>query len=75
MTKTDHMMTQAAYAKQAPEKKHGKARILSCAQAREHPGEITLIAIGPLFTVQTAIARDPATFKKLKRVVIMGGSV
>ena len=43
--------------------------------AREHPGEITLIAIGPLFNIQGAIKRDPATFRKLKRVVIMGGSV
>jgi len=40
-----------------------------------HPGQITLICIGPLFNVQAAIARDPATFKKLKRVVLMGGSV
>ena len=38
-------------------------------------GEITLIAIGPLFNEQAAIERDPATFRKLKRVVIMGGSV
>jgi inosine-uridine nucleoside N-ribohydrolase len=44
-------------------------------QIRAHPGEITLIAIGPLFNLQAAIERDPATFKKLKRVVIMGGSV
>jgi len=44
-------------------------------KVREHPGEITLICIGPLFNVQAAIARDPATFKKLKRAVLMGGSV
>jgi purine nucleosidase len=44
-------------------------------QIREHPGEITLIAIGPLTNVQAAIERDPDTFRKLKRVVIMGGSV
>jgi inosine-uridine nucleoside N-ribohydrolase len=44
-------------------------------QIREHPGEITLIAIGPLVDIQAAIARDPATFKKLKRVVLMGGSI
>ena len=44
-------------------------------QIRAHPGQITLIAIGPLFNVQAAIARDPATFRKLKRVVMMGGSV
>ena len=44
-------------------------------QIQAHPGEITLIAIGPLFNVQAAIERDPATFRKLKRVVMMGGSV
>ena len=43
--------------------------------AKEHPGEITLIAIGPLFNIQAAIERDPATFRKLKRVVMMGGSL
>ena len=44
-------------------------------QIREHPNQITLIAIGPLFNIQAAIERDPATFRKLKRVVMMGGSV
>jgi 16S rRNA (guanine(966)-N(2))-methyltransferase RsmD len=43
--------------------------------AAEHPGQITLIAIGPLFNVQAAIERDPEGFKKLKRVVLMGGSI
>jgi inosine-uridine nucleoside N-ribohydrolase len=43
--------------------------------AREYPGEITLIAIGPLNNVEAAIKRDPATFRKLKRVVMMGGSI
>ena len=48
----------------------------SCwSQIRRHPGQITLIAIGPLSTVQAAIERDPATFRKLKRVVMMGGSI
>ncbi|MGD0737837.1 MAG: nucleoside hydrolase [Terracidiphilus sp.] len=44
-------------------------------QIREHPGEITLIAIGPLNNIEEAIKRDPATFRKLKRVVMMGGSI
>ena len=43
--------------------------------ARAHPGEITLIAIGPLNNIETAIKRDPETFRKLKRVVMMGGSI
>jgi inosine-uridine nucleoside N-ribohydrolase len=43
--------------------------------AKAYPGQITLIAIGPLFNEQAAIARDAAAFRKLKRVVMMGGSV
>lgn len=75
MTKTNNLMTQAAYAKRDPEKKFGDGAGFILREAREHPGQITLIGIGPLFTVQAAIERDPAAFKKLKRVVIMGGSI
>jgi inosine-uridine nucleoside N-ribohydrolase len=67
--------TQAAYAREEPDHKHGDAVDFLLAQIKAHPGEITLIAIGPLPNVRAAIARDPATFKKLKRVVMMGGSV
>jgi purine nucleosidase len=44
-------------------------------QIRRYPGEITLIAIGPLMNLGAAIAKDPATFRKLQRVVLMGGSI
>ncbi len=44
-------------------------------QIKAHPGEITLIALGPLTNIGAAIERDPATFRRLKRVVMMGGSV
>ena len=44
-------------------------------QIRKYPGEITLIAIGPLMNVGAAIDKDAATFRKLKRVVIMGGAI
>lgn len=73
-TKSVHF-TQAAYARQSPDRKHADAVTFLLRQIRAHPGQITLIAIGPLFNIQAAIERDPATFKKLKRVVIMGGSV
>lgn len=75
MTKTDNVMTQAAYAKHGPERDFGDGADFIVREAREHPGQITLIGIGPLFTVQAAIERDSAAFRKLKRVVIMGGSV
>jgi len=75
MTKTDNVMTQAAYAKRDPERKFEDGAGFILREARAHPGEVTLIGIGPLFTVQAAIERDAATFRKLKRVVIMGGSI
>lgn len=44
-------------------------------EIRENPREITLVAIGPLVNVGAAIDKDPETFRKLKRVVLMGGSI
>ena len=44
-------------------------------QIRHYPGQITLIAIGPLMNVGAAIDKDAATFRKLKRVIMMGGSI
>jgi inosine-uridine nucleoside N-ribohydrolase len=42
---------------------------------KQRPGQITLLALGPLTNVGAAIERDPATFRQLKQVVMMGGSV
>jgi inosine-uridine nucleoside N-ribohydrolase len=42
---------------------------------RRYPGQITLIAIAPLSNVGALIDKDPATFRKLKKVVMMGGSI
>ena len=44
-------------------------------QIRRNPGEITLVCIGPLVNVGALIDRDAQTFRKLKRVVMMGGSI
>jgi purine nucleosidase len=74
-TPHDNVFSQAAYAKQQPERKHPDGVAFLLEQIRKHPGEITLIAIGPLRNVATAIQRDAATFHKVKRVVLMGGSV
>jgi purine nucleosidase len=54
---------------------HGDAVEFLLEEIRKYPGEITLIAIGPLMNVGAAIDKDAATFRKLKRVVLMGGSV
>lgn len=44
-------------------------------QIRLHPGQITLLALAPLTNLAAALERDPPTFRQLKRVVMMGGSV
>ena len=67
--------TQARWASRAPAKPHPAAVDFLLEQIRKYPGEITLIAIAPLTNLGAAIERDPATFRRLKRVVIMGGSI
>ncbi|MCS5734371.1 nucleoside hydrolase [Herbiconiux daphne] len=45
------------------------------ALARQFPGELSIIALGPLTTVAEALALEPRLASLLKRIVIMGGSV
>jgi inosine-uridine nucleoside N-ribohydrolase len=54
---------------------HGEAVEFLLEQIRKYPAEITLVAIGPLMNEGAAIDKDPVTFRKLKRVVLMGGSI
>jgi pyrimidine-specific ribonucleoside hydrolase len=42
---------------------------------RRFPGELTLIALGPLTNVAQALQREPARMRGLADVVIMGGAV
>ncbi|HYM79424.1 MAG TPA: nucleoside hydrolase [Candidatus Dormibacteraeota bacterium] len=76
-TATKNPMSQRKYAEGGHFTKnpHGDAADFILDQIRKHPGEITLIAIGPLMNVGAAIDKDAATFRKLKRVVLMGGSI
>ncbi|MHB8894517.1 MAG: nucleoside hydrolase [Candidatus Geothermincolia bacterium] len=43
--------------------------------ASEHPGEVTVLAIGPLTNVATAGIRDPDFYGNLARLVVMGGAL
>jgi inosine-uridine nucleoside N-ribohydrolase len=43
--------------------------------ARRHPGEVTVIAVGPLQNVADALRKDPRLGTALKRVVLMSGSI
>ena len=54
---------------------HPKAVDFILEQIRRFPGQITLVAIGPLGNVGALIDKDAETFRKLKRVVLMGGSI
>jgi purine nucleosidase len=74
-TQTDNLMTQKTYAMQAPARKYADGVAALQAQIRQHPEQVTLIALGPLFNIGALIDRDPYTFRKLKRVVMMGGSI
>jgi inosine-uridine nucleoside N-ribohydrolase len=70
------ILTQAPYAERIPaDRKYPNAVDFLLDQIRLHPGEITLVSIGPETNLGAAIDRDAATFRKLKRVVLMGGSV
>ncbi len=42
---------------------------------RKHPGEITLITIGPLTNVAMALDLDPDLHNMIPRIVMMGGSL
>ena len=58
----------------------GTAETLSAAEfivqmARQHPGQITLVAVGPLGNLGLALKLEPQLPKLLKQVVLMAGTV
>jgi inosine-uridine nucleoside N-ribohydrolase len=69
--------TQRAYAESGhyPKASHPDAVDFILDQIHRYPGQITLIAIGPLVNAGAAIDKDPKAFRQLKRVIMMGGSI
>lgn len=60
--------------------RHADLHTLSAAdyiieQARAHPGEIVLIAVGPLTNIALALAKEPELPKLVKQLIVMGGTV
>lgn len=45
------------------------------AQFSQYPGKITLVAIGPLTNIGMLLQKDPSAARKIKRIVMMGGSI
>jgi purine nucleosidase len=69
--------TQRAYAESGhfARTTHPQAVDFILDQIRNNPGKITLVGIGPLVNIGALIDRDKETFRKLRRVVLMGGSI
>lgn len=76
-THTTNMMNQKRYGEYSrfAQANHSNAVDFLLEQIRRNPGEITLVAIGPLTNIGPLIDKDVETFRKLKRVVMMGGSI
>ena len=67
--------TQTKWAEGLPDRTFPDAIEFVLKTIRSNPGQITLVAVAPLTNVGALIEKDPNTFRKLKRVVLMGGSI
>jgi inosine-uridine nucleoside N-ribohydrolase len=67
--------TQRKWAEGSPDRSYPDALGFVLNAIRKNPGQITLVAVAPLTNVDAMIRKDPETFRKLKRVVLMGGSI
>jgi inosine-uridine nucleoside N-ribohydrolase len=61
------------FARRKEEAKSGAQYIVDTVNAR--PGEVTIMAIGPLTNVAMALRQEPGLAAKIKQVYIMGGAV
>jgi len=56
-----------------PEAEHAALALIRL--VRQHPGQITLLTLGPLTNIALAFRLDSSVLKNLERLVIMGGAV
>jgi purine nucleosidase len=54
--------------------RHPSEKVI-CDEVRAAPGEVTIVALGPLTNVARAFARDPALAELIGQIVIMGGTL
>ncbi|USG64329.1 nucleoside hydrolase [Brevibacillus ruminantium] len=52
-----------------------RASSFMIAQAKQHPGEVTIITVGSLTNLAAAIMAEPKLVDLVERVVVMGGAV
>lgn len=57
----------------APEREPAAAALVRLAAAR--PGELTLVAVGPLTNLALALQLDPRFAANVRRVILMGGAI
>jgi len=76
-THTSNLLTQRRYAEGGHFAKasHPRAVDFILEQIRLYPDQITLVAIGPLINLGALVDKNAETFRKLRRVVLMGGSI
>jgi inosine-uridine nucleoside N-ribohydrolase len=67
--------SQRKWAEGSPDRTYPDAVGFMLDTIRKYPGQVTLVSVATLTTVGALIEKYPKTFLKLKRVVIMGGSV
>jgi inosine-uridine nucleoside N-ribohydrolase len=56
----------------APDARHATGVLLDA--IGEQPGEVTLVAVGPLTNVALALQRDPERMRQVRGLVVMGGA-
>jgi len=54
--------------------RHPSEKVI-CDEARTAPGELTIVALGPLTNVARALMRDPALVELVGQILIMGGTL